>query len=80
MFLYNILCIIIIVKPKYFAIIGKDACFMELSTSEIGQGILEYGFILILVSVVSIVILEILGFSVFDLFEYAIVNLGEAFA
>ena len=53
---------------------------MELSTSEIGQGILEYGFILILVSVVSIVILEILGFSVFDLFEYAIVNLGEAFA
>jgi hypothetical protein len=53
---------------------------MELSSSELGQGLLEYGLILIFVSVVSVVILEILGFSVFDLFEYAIGNLGEVFA
>ena len=53
---------------------------MEFSSSELGQGLVEYGLVLVLVSVASIVIMQILGLSIFDLFEYATIHLGEVFA
>lgn len=53
---------------------------MEYSSSELGQGIAEYAFLLVLVVIVVIVILQLFGISVLDLYEYAVTNLGEAFS
>jgi Flp pilus assembly pilin Flp len=53
---------------------------MLLSSSEIGQGIAEYAFLLVLVVIVVIVILQLFGITVLDMYEYAASRLGEVFS
>ena len=53
---------------------------MELSSSELGQGLAEYAFLFVLVVIVVIVVLQLFGISVFDLFEYAVSRLTEVFS
>jgi Flp pilus assembly pilin Flp len=53
---------------------------MQLSSSEIGQGIAEYAFLLVLVVLVVIVILQLFGISVLDMYEFAASRLGEVFS
>jgi Flp pilus assembly pilin Flp len=53
---------------------------MKLSSSEIGQGLVEYALLLVFIAIVIIVILEILGISVFDLYDFAISKLVEVFS
>jgi Flp pilus assembly pilin Flp len=52
---------------------------MNLSASEIGQGIVEYAFLIVFFILVVIGILQLFGISVLDMFEYAVTHLGEAF-
>lgn len=52
---------------------------MKLSSSEIGQGIVEYAFLLVFVVIVVIVILQLFGISVFDIYVFAITQLSEVF-
>jgi Flp pilus assembly pilin Flp len=53
---------------------------MEMSSSELGQGFLEYAFVVVFISVAFIVVCQVLGIKVIDLFEYATVLLREVFA
>ena len=52
---------------------------MKLSSSEIGQGLVEYAFLFVFVVIVVIVILQLFGISVFDIYEFAINQLSEVF-
>jgi Flp pilus assembly pilin Flp len=52
---------------------------MKLSSLEIGQGLAEYAFLLVLVVLVVIVILQLFGISVLDIYENAVSQLGEVF-
>jgi Flp pilus assembly pilin Flp len=52
---------------------------MKLSSSETGQGLVEYALLFVFVVIVVIVILQLLGISVLDMYEYAASQLGEAF-
>jgi hypothetical protein len=58
----------------------EDKWIMEWSNSEIGQGLAEYAFIIVLVVVVVIVALQILGISIADMYEYIVPELSEAFS
>lgn len=53
---------------------------MELSSSELGQGLIEYALILVLIAVVVIAILVVFGESVFGLYDSAISKLAEVFS
>ena len=53
---------------------------MKLSSSESGQGLVEYALILVFIAIVVILILQILGISVFDLYDSAISKLLEVFS
>jgi pilus assembly protein Flp/PilA len=47
----------------------------DLSREEKGQGLVEYGFILILVAIIVIVVLYLLGPAVGNMFSTAIVSI-----
>jgi len=53
---------------------------MELSSSELGQGLAEYAFLFVLVVIVVIVTLQLFGISVLDMYEYILSELGEVFS
>ena len=60
-------------------ILRKEIQPMEVSSSERGQGLTEYAFIISLVVIVVIVILVIFGIAVEDLYENTIPILVEIF-
>jgi Flp pilus assembly pilin Flp len=47
--------------------------------AERGQGIAEYAFLLTLVFLVVIVVLQLFGISVFDIYTYLVETLVEVF-
>ena len=53
---------------------------MELSSSELGQGLAEYAFLFVFVVIVVIVILQLFGISVLDMYVYIVSELGEVFS
>ena len=53
---------------------------MELSSSELGQGLAEYALLFVLVVIVVIVALQLFGISVLDMYEYIVSELGEVFS
>ena len=58
----------------------KDDRFMQLSSSELGQGLVEYALLLVLVVIVVIVILQLFGISVLDMYEYTVSELVDVFS
>ena len=52
---------------------------MESSSSEHGQGLVEYAFLLVFIAVMVIAVLEITGVSLYDLYDFAIGKLVEVF-
>lgn len=48
---------------------------IDLSREEKGQGLVEYGFILILVAIIVIVVLYLLGPAVGDMFSTVMVSI-----
>ena len=53
---------------------------MKMSSSEIGQALVEYALLFVLVVIVVIVILQLFGISVLDMYEFAASRLGEVFS
>ena len=53
---------------------------MKLSSSEIGQGLTEYALLFVFIAIAIIVILQLFGISVFDMWDFAVARLGEAFS
>ena len=53
---------------------------MKLSSLEVGQALVEYALLFVLVVIVIIVILQVFGISVLDLYEFTASRLGEVFS
>ncbi|MGD2158685.1 MAG: pilus assembly protein [Anaerolineales bacterium] len=52
---------------------------MDILNAERGQGIAEYAFLLVLVFLVVLVVLQLFGISVFDIYTYLVEELLKVF-
>jgi Flp pilus assembly pilin Flp len=53
---------------------------MKRSSTELGQGLAEYAFLLVLIVIVIIAVLQVLGISVVDLYNGFVTSLSEVFS
>ena len=66
--------------PRFSDRYQKESKSMKRSSTELGQGLAEYAFLLILIVIVIIAVLQVLGISVVDLYNWFVSRLGEAFS